>query len=137
MSRSLFIRILDAVIDHDNYFEQRSDGLGRISLSTFQKTTMVFQMLAYGQLADASDEYIKIGKSTTIEYVVRYCRAVVEIFTELYLRSPTANDVAALFYIGQQWGFSRILGSLVCMQWKLKNYLIVQDVDSMNVMVKH
>ena len=81
MSRSLFLRIVDAVKAHDNYFEQRYDALGRPGLSTLQKATSVFRMLAYGMPADGTDEYVKIGGSTTIECLKRFCRAVVEIFS--------------------------------------------------------
>ncbi|XP_020266873.1 uncharacterized protein LOC109842405 [Asparagus officinalis] len=101
MSRSLFIRIVDAVKDHDHYFQQRSDRLGRMGLSPLQKVTAVFRMLAYGLPADATDEYIKIGESTAIESMTRFCRAMVEIFTEWYLRTPNANDIARLLYIGR------------------------------------
>ena len=78
-------------------------------------------MLAYGLPADATDEYIKIGESTTIESLKRFCRAVVEVFAERYLRSPNANDVARLLHVGEQRGFPGMLGSLDCMHWKWKN----------------
>ncbi|KAL5737647.1 hypothetical protein ACOSP7_030408 [Xanthoceras sorbifolium] len=54
----------------------------------------VFRMLAYGVPADSTDEYIKIGESTSIESMKRFCRVVVEVFGERYLRSPNAYDVA-------------------------------------------
>ncbi|XP_020245249.1 uncharacterized protein LOC109823383 [Asparagus officinalis] len=114
MSRSLFIRIVDAVKDHDHYFQQRSDGLGRMGLSPLQKVTAVFRMLAYGLPADATDEYVKIGESTAIESMKRFCRAMVEIFAERYLRTPNANDIARLLYIGKKRGFPGMLGSLDC-----------------------
>ncbi|XP_010495651.1 PREDICTED: uncharacterized protein LOC104772772 [Camelina sativa] len=101
MSRSLFLRIINAVEDYDNYFTQRRDTFGRLGLSSLQKGTAVFRMLAYGLPAEATDEYVKIGESTAIESMNRFCRAIVEIFSEQYLRSPTANDVARLFYIGE------------------------------------
>ena len=75
-------------------------------------------MLAYGIPADATDEYVKIGESTTIESMKRFCQAIVEIFTEQYLRSPNAVDIARLLYISAQRGFLEILGSLDCMHWK-------------------
>ncbi|KAK4737341.1 hypothetical protein R3W88_001038 [Solanum pinnatisectum] len=121
MSRNLFLRIVDAIKDHDMYFEQRIDALGRFGLSTLQKITAVFRMLAYGLPADATDEYVKIGESTTIESMKRFCRAIVEVFGERYLRSPTPNDVARLLHIGEQRGFPGMLGSLDCMHWKWKN----------------
>ena len=64
MGRTLFFRILDAIQSHDNYFVQRRDGCGKLGLSSFQKVTIVFRMLAYGVSADSTDEYIKIGEST-------------------------------------------------------------------------
>ena len=113
--------VLDAVKQHDNYFTQRRDALGRLGLSTLQKVTAAIRILAYGMHADATDEYIKIGESTAIECMKRFCRAIVEIILEWYLRSPTAEDVARLLHIGQQRGFPGMLGSLDCMHWKWKN----------------
>ena len=75
-------------------------------------------MLAYGLPADATDEYVKIDESMTIESMKRFCRAIVEIFAEQYLRSPTASDIARLLHVGEQRGFPGMLGSLHCMHWK-------------------
>ena len=44
-----------------------------------------------------------------------FCRAIVEIFVERYLRSPTTSNIAKLFHVGEQYGFLEILGSLDCM----------------------
>ncbi|XP_018479657.2 uncharacterized protein LOC108850663 [Raphanus sativus] len=121
MSRPLFLCIVDAVENHDIYFKQRRDIIGRLGLSSLQKITAVFRMLAYGLPADATDEYIKIGESTAIESMKRFWRAVVEIFSKEYLRSPTPADVSRLLYIGEKRGFPGMLGSLDCMHWKWKN----------------
>ncbi|KAL5754076.1 hypothetical protein ACOSP7_022296 [Xanthoceras sorbifolium] len=59
-----------------------------------QKIIVVFQMLAYGVLTDSTDEYIKIEESIAIESMKRFCRAVMKVFGEHYLRSPNADDVA-------------------------------------------
>ncbi|XP_074589601.1 uncharacterized protein LOC141845444 [Curcuma longa] len=108
MGRSLFMRIFNAVSNHDNYFVQKRDGVGKLGLSGLQKMTAAFRILPYGVPADATDEYIKIGESTAIESVKRFCRAVVEVFGGEYLRSPNANDVARLLHIGEQRGFPGI-----------------------------
>ncbi|KAK2662220.1 hypothetical protein Ddye_000794, partial [Dipteronia dyeriana] len=68
MGKSLFLCIVEKVEARDNYFVQRRDSLGRLSLSTLQKITVVFQMLAYGCPVDVTDKYIKIEESTTIEF---------------------------------------------------------------------
>lgn len=39
MFRNLFTRIVDAVQNHDSYFQQRIDAIGRLGLSPFQKAT--------------------------------------------------------------------------------------------------
>ena len=78
-------------------------------------------MLAYGLPAYVVDEYIKIGESTTVESMKNFCRAIVEIFSAQYLRSPTTDDVSRLLYIGEKQGFPGMLGSLDCMHWKWKN----------------
>ncbi|XP_073152135.1 uncharacterized protein [Henckelia pumila] len=63
MSRRLFLRIMESVEKHDNYFVQKVDGLGRPGLSPHQKITAALRILAYGTSADSTDEYIKIGRS--------------------------------------------------------------------------
>ena len=78
-------------------------------MSALQKITAVFRMLAYGLPADATDEYIKIGESTTIESLKRFYRVVVEEFKYEYLRSPNATVVARLLRIGED-RFSRNVG---------------------------
>ncbi|KAK6798189.1 hypothetical protein RDI58_005891 [Solanum bulbocastanum] len=80
MSCNLFLRIVDAIKDHDTYFEQHIDTLGRFGLSTLQKITAMFRMLAYCLPADVTDEYVKIEESTTIESMNSFCRATVEVF---------------------------------------------------------
>lgn len=69
-------------------------------------------MLTYGISTDATDEDIKIGESTAIESLKRFCRAIIEVFGQQYLRSPNASDVARLLYIGQYRGFPGMLGSI-------------------------
>ncbi|XP_075499371.1 uncharacterized protein LOC142537762 [Primulina tabacum] len=109
---AFFFRIVEAVKNHDRYFIQRVDGLGRLGLSTNQKIIAAMRMLAYGTPADAADEYIKIGESTTIQCLQRFCRDIVEVFAERYLRSPTSIDIDRLLHIGEKRGFPGMLGSL-------------------------
>ncbi|KAK2640705.1 hypothetical protein Ddye_028500 [Dipteronia dyeriana] len=118
---SLFLRIVEKVKAHYNYFVQRRDSVARLGLSALQKITAVFRMLAYGCPVNDTNEYIKIEKSTTIESLKRFCHAVVEEFTGEYLRSPSAIDVARLLRIGKDRGFPGILGSIDFMHWKWKN----------------
>ncbi|XP_075499748.1 uncharacterized protein LOC142538276 [Primulina tabacum] len=99
MSRRLFLRIMISIQEHDNYFVQKADALGRPGLTPYQNITAAMRILAYGVGADATDEYIKIGESTAIESVKRFIQAMIEVFGDLYLRSPNAEDIERLLHI--------------------------------------
>ena len=71
--------------------------------------------------ANSLEKYLKIGESTTIRCMKKFCRTIVEIFRERYLRTSNVEDVARLLYIGEERGFPGMLGSLDCMHWRWKN----------------
>ena len=83
--------------------------------------TAALRMLAYGMSTDSLDEYVRIGESTTIECVKRFCQGVVENFKPEYLRRSNAADISRLLLKANQRGFPRMLGSLDCMHWAWKN----------------
>jgi hypothetical protein len=120
MSRSLFMRIAEAVKQHDHYFVQKRNVVGALGFSYLQKVTAAFRQLAYGVPADYVDEYLRIGESTTIESLRKFVRSVCEVFGPEYLRSPNENDTNRLLAIAKQLGFSGMLGSIDCMHWKWK-----------------
>lgn len=114
MTKPLFERILIELQQHDNYFVQKYDATGATGLSGIQNMTAALRILAYGAPADSIDEYVKIGKSTVIESLKKFCRGVVEIFKSEYLRNPDAIDIARLLCVAENRGFPGMLGSLVC-----------------------
>ncbi|XP_042939559.1 uncharacterized protein LOC122274600 [Carya illinoinensis] len=118
MSRPLFLPILNEVESYNLYFVQRRDNAGRLGLSCMQKITAVLRMLAYGVTGDFMDEYIRIGKSTVMKSLKKFTETVVTVFSEEYLRSPTAKDIGRLLAVGEQRGFPGMLGSIDCMHWK-------------------
>jgi Plant transposon protein len=117
MRRALFLRIA-GVKNHDLYFQNKVDSTGRKSLSTMQKCTAAMRMLAYGVAADAVDEYLRIGESTTRKCTERFVRAVINFFGEEYMRRPNVADIERLLHMGQQRGFPGMLGSIDCMHWE-------------------
>ena len=121
MSRPLFLRIHDGVLDHDPYFVQKPNCVGRLGLSSLQKMTAALRVLAYSCAADCVDEYIRLGESTTIQCLKKFVRAVNEVFGKEYLRSPNNQDIARLLQVGKNRGFLGMLGSIDCMHWRWKN----------------
>ncbi|XP_068323215.1 uncharacterized protein [Pyrus communis] len=75
MRRELFESILNAVVNHDHYFEWRVDAAGRQGLSPHQKFTSAFRMLVNECSADSTDEYCRLAESTAIENLKRFCKA--------------------------------------------------------------
>lgn len=118
MNRRLFLRIVNALGQCSPYFTYRVDCTGRIGLSPLQKCTAAMRMLAYGTPADALDEYLKIGKCTSLECLDRFTRGVIEVFGGEYLRRPTSSDVERLLQVNESRGFSGMLGSIDCMHWR-------------------
>jgi hypothetical protein len=121
MSRSLFLRIMEAVVAHDNYFVQRMDATKQYGFSPHQKCTAALRMLAYGSSADSVDETVRMGASTILECMRRFCTAVIQVFGAEYERRPTSADITRLLHMGERRGFPGYIGSLDCMHWQWKN----------------
>ena len=90
MRRPVFLRIMNAVEEHNDYFVQKRNAAGVLGLSCLQKVVVAFRMLAYGVPADALDEYFRIGESTALEALRKFVVAVVEVFGLEYMRRPNA-----------------------------------------------
>lgn len=122
MHRHLFNQIVDDLKNNYSYFTQRVDAVGRIGLSPHQKCTCAIRMLAYGMAADQTDEYIRIGESTALECLQRFCRGIIELYSKKYLRRPNESDIQQLLDShSSKHGFPGMLGSIDCMHWAWKN----------------
>ncbi|XP_038707305.1 uncharacterized protein LOC120002617 [Tripterygium wilfordii] len=49
-----------AIEAHEPFFQQKMDAAGKLGLSSLQKITAAFRMLAYGVSADLLDEYVLV-----------------------------------------------------------------------------
>ena len=79
-------------------------------------------MMAYGCLADAVDEYLRLGESTSISCLEKFVEGIIYLFGDEYLRRPTPQDLQRLLDIGEMRGFPGMIGSIDCMHWEWKNY---------------
>ncbi|XP_015937624.1 uncharacterized protein LOC107463355 [Arachis duranensis] len=117
----MFLQIADALSNVYPYFQQRVDATGRRGLSPLQKYTAAIRMLAYGVGADAVDDYVRIGESTTIEYLKKFVEGVILVFEDEYLQKSKPNDVQRLLQMAEGRDFPNMLGSIDCMHWQWKN----------------
>lgn len=123
MRREVFERVVYALVEdtESNYFTPRPDATGLLGFLPDQKVTCALRMLAYGACADQLDELIRIGESTVLETMEKFCSAVMRIFGPEYLRKPTPFDVKILLAENAARGCPGMIGSLDCMHWAWKN----------------
>uniref|UniRef100_A0A0D3C5S9 DDE Tnp4 domain-containing protein n=1 Tax=Brassica oleracea var. oleracea TaxID=109376 RepID=A0A0D3C5S9_BRAOL len=98
VKKGLFMRIVNRLSNEVEFFQQKRDALGRISLSPLQKSTAAIRVLAYGNAADGVDEYLRLGASTTLSCLENFVDGI--IFGEEYLRRPTPAVLQRLLDIG-------------------------------------
>ena len=96
MKHSLFLHIQSKVEAHDSYFVQKKNSAGKLGLSSLQKITATLRMLAYGVSDDFIDEYGQIGETIALESLKKFVTAVIDVFSEEYLRKPNNEDIARL-----------------------------------------
>ena len=62
------------------------------------------RMIAYGVVADAIDDYVRIGATTARECLCHFVNEIITLFGDEYLRRPTTADLKRLLYVGEQRG---------------------------------
>lgn len=121
MQRTLFNRIMGDLCNFDVFWGQKPDATGKLGLFPEQKMTGALRMLAYGAGADQCDEFTRMGASTALKCLKKFCAQVEYLYGDWYLRAPNAADLRRLLLKGQQRGFPGMIGSIDCMHWKWKN----------------
>ena len=115
MHKQLFLQIMDRIVDHDSYFQQKTNAANKCGISPHIKITAALRQLAYSVSADSLDEYFQISATTANDSLKRFCSAVIDVFGDEYLRAPTESDIEQLLDEGEKRGFPGMLGSLDCM----------------------
>ena len=118
MRKHVFLRIVGDLSSNDNYFTQRVDAANKEGISPLAKCTTAMRMLAYGVAADAVNEYIKIGGTTALECLRRFCKGVIQLYEHEYLRAPTQDDLQRILHVSEMRGFPGMIGSIDCMHWE-------------------
>uniref|UniRef100_A0A0D3BK38 DDE Tnp4 domain-containing protein n=1 Tax=Brassica oleracea var. oleracea TaxID=109376 RepID=A0A0D3BK38_BRAOL len=114
INKPLFMHIVDQLSNEVEYFRQKKDALGRISLSPLQKCTAAIRVLAYDTAADVVDEYLRVSETTTRSCVEHFVEEIIYLFGDEYLRRPTSADIQRLLDIGERRGFPGMIGSIDC-----------------------
>nr|XP_043639665.1 uncharacterized protein LOC122610770 [Erigeron canadensis] len=82
---------------HFQFFHKgATDATGRPGFNIFQKCTSAIRQLAYSFKADALDEYLQMAQDTGYQCLDAFCKYVIHLYQQEYLRRPTEADVKRL-----------------------------------------
>ncbi|XP_021822866.1 uncharacterized protein LOC110764250 [Prunus avium] len=109
------------ICNYNEYFVQKCDAVGVLGLLPEQKLIAIIRMLTYSSSANQVDEITWMGKSSTLESLVRFCDTVGTLYTRDYLHRPMPRDLQQLLQKAEARGFPGIIGSIDCMHWQWKN----------------
>ncbi|XP_071688870.1 uncharacterized protein [Rutidosis leptorrhynchoides] len=130
MRIELFLRISQGISNFDShdtpehfrFFRERFDAIGRPTFTILQKMTSALRQLAYGTADDMFDEYLKMSEQISILCLDNFCKCIITLYKERYMRSPNAYDVQRLYSKHEEkHGFKGMLRSIDCMHWEWKN----------------
>ncbi|GKB76539.1 ALP1-like protein, partial [Tanacetum coccineum] len=106
MSRRLFTKIVREVTDASQFFQERYDCTGQRSISALMKCTSAVRQLAYGCVPDSLDEYLQMGATTARDSLRIFCKVIMNLYGEEFLRKPTYTDMEKLYaYHNEKHGF--------------------------------
>nr|GEU53728.1 hypothetical protein [Tanacetum cinerariifolium] len=118
MSQRLFTKIVREITDASHFFQQRDDCTGQHSSSSLMKCTSAIRHLAYGSVPDSLDEYLQMGATTARKSLQIFCKVIMNLYVEDFLRKPTYTDMEKLHaYHDEKHGFPGMLGSIDCTHW--------------------
>ena len=86
MQSHVFLWVVEALNNHDEYFQMRVNTMHRKGLSLLQKCIVDLRILAYGLPVDSVNEYIQIVETTIVECLQRFVSSICAIFGDEYLR---------------------------------------------------
>jgi hypothetical protein len=109
---------MEGVRDYDSYFRCKPDATGKIGFTSYQRYFSAIRMLAYGVEGDLIDEYLRMSKTTCLDSMNKFCKAMIVIFNEVYLRGPNVVESALLLSINWEKGFPEMIESIYCMHWE-------------------
>ncbi|GJT24273.1 probably inactive leucine-rich repeat receptor-like protein kinase [Tanacetum coccineum] len=71
--------------------------MGIVDISSLMKCTSVIRQMAYGSVPGFLDEYLQMGETTTRKFLQMFCKAIMKLYGEEFLRNPTYTDMEKLY----------------------------------------
>jgi len=97
MSRELFERIVQHLVENFRYFTQRYESRSKQGFTPIQKCTSAVRQLAYGLATDGLDDYLRMKDKTSRDCLHNFCKIIIKLYGNKYLRKPTFVDIQKLY----------------------------------------
>ncbi|XP_071714801.1 uncharacterized protein [Rutidosis leptorrhynchoides] len=126
MRRRVFLRIMEEILNYRKdplpeyfrYFHLRVDARGKLSMCTYLKIIAALRLLAYGDTPDLFDEYLQMSERTCRESLMNFCKCIIDLYKDGYMREPTTDDIKRLYEAHEDThGLPKMMGSIDCMHW--------------------
>ncbi|GJX79415.1 ALP1-like protein [Tanacetum coccineum] len=86
------------------------------------KCTFAIRQMAYEVVPDALDEYLQMGATLARKCLQMFCKAIMELYGEEFLRKLTYTDMEKLYaHHEEKHGFPGMLESIDCTGWPMNN----------------
>ena len=72
MSKTLFLRVHNSVVESGPYFIQKADAAGFLGCTALQKSTAAMRQLCYNVTPDSLDENLRISKTVADESLIKF-----------------------------------------------------------------
>ncbi|GJT11890.1 probable LRR receptor-like serine/threonine-protein kinase [Tanacetum coccineum] len=96
--------------EHPQYDESTFRNVG---ISSLMKCTSAIRQMAYGAVLDSLDEYLQMGATTALDSLRIFCKVIMNLYGEEFLRKPTYTDMEKLYaHHDEKHGFPGMLGSI-------------------------
>ncbi|GJX98893.1 hypothetical protein Tco_0355912, partial [Tanacetum coccineum] len=77
------------------------------------KCTFAIRQMAYIAVPDSLDENLQMGATTSRNSLRNFCKVIMNLYGEEFLRKPTYTDMEKLYARhDEKHGFPRMLGSI-------------------------
>nr|GEZ28317.1 hypothetical protein [Tanacetum cinerariifolium] len=88
--------------------------MGQGSISALMKCTFAIRQMAYGAIPDSLDEYLQKGATIARDSLPIFCKVIMNLYGEEFLRKPTYIDIEKLYaYHNEKHRFPEMLGALI------------------------
>nr|GEW44030.1 hypothetical protein [Tanacetum cinerariifolium] len=97
------------------YFSEhpQDDCTGQRGISSLMKCTFAIRQMAYGSVPDSLDEYLQMGATTARKSLQNFCKVIMNLYGEEFVRKPTYTDMEKLYaYHDEKHGFLGMLESI-------------------------